>query len=321
MNYVLGIDTSCYTTSVAILDEQGKLIADCRRILEVKPGARGLQQSEMVFQHTRNLPDLFAQACTAIDKPVRFSAIGVSAFPRPLPDSYMPAFLVGEGYAKVLALSHAAPLYRISHQENHIFAGVRSAGGPKAASFLAVHLSGGTTEIVRVSPTITLSDSGRLAIEILGGSQDIHAGQLVDRIGVLLGLSFPAGPHLESLAAQAFEPAIKIPVTIREASVSFAGPETYVRKLVAQGEVASSTIAASVELCVARAVTAMIKYAVANTGLNDVLLVGGVMANQCIRKYLIDQLINTNTAKLHFPDTVYSPDNATGAAYFALTCQ
>lgn len=319
MNYILGIDTSCYTTSVAILDEQGKLVADCRRILEVKAGKRGLQQSEMVFQHTRNLPELFAKACTVIGKPVHFSAIGVSAFPRPLPDSYMPAFLVGDGYAKVIALSQAIPLYRISHQENHIFAGIRSAGGPKTSNFLAVHLSGGTTEIIRVSPAKNSSDSGRLAIEILGGSQDIHAGQLVDRIGVLLGLSFPSGSKLEMLAAEASEPAIKIPFTVREASVSFAGPETHIRKLIAQG-IDARTIAASVEVCIARAVTTMIKYAITSTDISDVLLVGGVMANQSIRKYLIDNLVNTNLAQLYFPDTVYSPDNATGAAYFALTC-
>ena len=55
---VLGIDTSCYTTSVAVLSLEGKLLADERRLLKVKPGRRGLAQSEMVFQHTRNLPEL-----------------------------------------------------------------------------------------------------------------------------------------------------------------------------------------------------------------------------------------------------------------------
>lgn len=317
MNVSLGIDTSCYTTSVAILDEHAQLVADCRRILTVKAGNRGLQQSEMVFQHTRNLPELFAQACQNLAKPLCFKAIGVSAFPRPLPDSYMPAFLVGEGYAKVLALSQDTPLYRISHQENHILAGIWSAGGPKASSFLAVHLSGGTTEIVRVVKNTSTPEAQRFAIDILGSTRDIHAGQLIDRIGVLLGLRFPAGPHLESLAAQAHEQAIKIPVTVREACVSFAGPETHIRKLVAQG-IEPAIIAAGVELCIAKAVTAMIKQAVSITGLTDVLLVGGVTANQFIRNYLNSQLEDTLLAKLYFPKPKYSPDNATGAAYFSL---
>ena len=317
-NCSLGIDTSCYTTSVAILDEHAQVIADCRRILTVHPGKRGLQQSEMVFQHTRNLPELFDQACQKLNKPVCFKAIGVSAFPRPLPDSYMPAFLVGKGYAKVLALTQAIPLHCISHQENHIFAGIRSAGGPVASSYLAVHLSGGTTEIVKVTRATLSPDSNRLDIEILGGTQDIHAGQLVDRIGVLLGLQFPAGPHLEALAAQ--EKGIKIPLTIRDCSVSFSGPETYIRKLVTQGT-EPATIAACVEQCIAQAVTAMIKQAISRTGFTEVLLVGGVSANQFIRKYLIDQLEITGLAKLYFPKPSYSPDNATGAAYFALISQ
>lgn len=317
-NYFLGIDTSCYTTSVAILNEQFEVIADYRRILTVKPGKRGLQQSEMVFQHTRNLPELFSQACQKLGRPIDFKAIGVSAFPRPLPDSYMPAFLVGEGYAKVLALSQDIPLYRISHQENHILAGTRSAGGPVAPSFLAVHLSGGTTEIVKV--TKTLPESLRLSIEILGGTQDIHAGQLVDRIGVLLGLPFPAGPHLEALAAHSHDQAVKIPVTIRDCSLSFSGPETYIRKLLLQA-IEPAAIAAGVELCIAAAVTAMIKQAIAKTRLTDVLLVGGVTANQYVRDYLITQLDTTGLAKLYFPEPKYSPDNATGTAYFALLSQ
>ena len=56
MNWVLGFDTSCYTTSVAILDLEGGLLADSRRMLTVRQGGRGLAQSEMVFQHTRNMP-------------------------------------------------------------------------------------------------------------------------------------------------------------------------------------------------------------------------------------------------------------------------
>lgn len=315
MKYVLGIDTSCYTTSVAILDERGQLISDCRRILKVKAGGRGLQQSEMVFQHTRNLPELFAEAVLPLGKP-EFSAIGVSAFPRPVPDSYMPAFLVGEGYATVLSVSQSVPLYRISHQENHIFAGLWSAQGPLAKDFLAVHLSGGTTEIVRVARAGSPATQ-RLNIEMVGNSLDIHAGQLIDRIGVLLGLAFPAGPSLEKLADSAQAEAIPIPFTLRNAQVSFAGPETFVRKLVAQGA-AAAPVAAGVQLCIARAVTAMIHYAIDHTGLTEVLLVGGVTANKFIRNYLSGHLANT---RLYFPATAYSPDNAAGAAYYALASQ
>ena len=92
----LGIDTSCYTTSVALIGREGGLVGEARRILQVKPGCRGLQQSEMVFQHTRNLPILLEEV---LKKPLKVIGIGVSARPRPLEDSYMPAFFgwVGPG--------------------------------------------------------------------------------------------------------------------------------------------------------------------------------------------------------------------------------
>ena len=94
---VLGLDTSCYTTSAALMDRQGNLLGDQRRLLTVKPGRRGLAQSEMVYQHTRNLPDLL-EALELDGR--RIAAIGVSAKPRPREDSYMPAFLVGLGLTR-----------------------------------------------------------------------------------------------------------------------------------------------------------------------------------------------------------------------------
>ena len=72
----LGIDTSCYTTSVALIGREGGLVGEARRILQVKPGCRGLQQSEMVFQHTRNLPILLEEV---LKKPLKVIGIGVSA--------------------------------------------------------------------------------------------------------------------------------------------------------------------------------------------------------------------------------------------------
>ena len=169
----LGIDTSCYTTSVAMLDEAGELLGEARQILSVKPGRCGLQQSEMVFQHTRNLPRLMEEAVGQVlglakaelqareahgDSAIGFSglaqagyelaAIGVSGYPRPLENSYMPAFLAGLSVARSMAAVTGAQLHIISHQENHLEAGVWSAGGPNAARFLLLHASGGTTDVL-----------------------------------------------------------------------------------------------------------------------------------------------------------------------------
>lgn len=222
----LGIDTSCYTTSVALMDEAGQLLGEARQILSVKPGRCGLQQSEMVFQHTRNLPRLMEEAVGQVLGSVKtgdgstangvaveengtanasglvglasvgyeLAAIGVSGYPRPLENSYMPAFLAGLSVARSLAAVTGARLEIISHQENHLEAGLWSAGGPAVDRFLLLHASGGTTDVLLAE----LQPKGRYRITEVGGSLDLHAGQFVDRIGVALGLQFPTGPALEA---------------------------------------------------------------------------------------------------------------------------
>lgn len=314
MKLVVGIDTSCYTTSVAIMDEGGALLADARKMLTVKAGAKGLAQSEMVFQHTRNLPDLFAAAMEQVpDRPI-ISAVGASTQPRSLADSYMPAFLVGAGFARVIALSHGVPLAPLSHQEGHIQAGIWSAKGPDADNFIAVHASGGTTEITKVART-----AGRMTVEIIGGTKDIAAGQLVDRIGVATGLSFPAGPHLEQLASQAGEPA-KIPVALDGAFISFAGPETHAKRLLGKDENAAA-VAAGIQVCISESIGRAVQAAISQTGLHQILFVGGVMSNRQIRSDVSERLCHNENIRLFFPRPEYSGDNAVGAAYFALQGQ
>ena len=311
MNYYLGIDTSCYTTSLALLDETGKIHADLRKILQVKSGGRGLSQSEMVFQHTRNLPDLFEELTTSLQRQLAsVVAVGVSAYPRPQPDSYMPAFLVGTGYARVVAGLLDAALVNLSHQENHIGSGLRSAGGPYGQEFLALHLSGGTTEIVNVN----LTDIQNAQITILGETEDLHAGQFIDRVGVALGLSFPAGPELESLALASTSP-LKIPFTVRNLNVSFSGPETHVQRLIANGN-PPADIAAGTLKCIASAVSCILREASLQTGLTEILVVGGVSENIYIRNFLLQSLANEKI-KLFFTEPSYSRDNATGAAFWA----
>lgn len=137
----LGIDTSCYTTSVAFMDRQANLVGESRQILKVHEGKCGLQQSEMVFQHTRNLPEMIKNA---MPRGAKIIGVCASGYPRPLPDSYMPAFLVGAGLARSLSVLNNIPLWLISHQENHLLAGKWSASGPDDERFLFLHALGGT---------------------------------------------------------------------------------------------------------------------------------------------------------------------------------
>lgn len=312
MKYYVGIDTSCYTTSVAILDEDGNQIADDRRILAVKEGKRGLAQSEMVFQHMRNLPELWENAIQEADgeKIVR---IGVSAMPRRQEGSYMPAFLTGHGYARVLASALRVPITAVSHQEGHIYAGLWSCRELVSDDFLAMHVSGGTTELVRVQR----KDGVIREVELLGGSIDLHGGQFVDRIGVALGLAFPTGKKMEELARDGHDAPIELPVSVCGLSVSFAGPESQAQRLLQQ-EVDRAAMAAGVEVCIAKTLARLLRNAVRETGCRDILMVGGVMSNGYIRSYLRGYFDKKRIqAKLYYPQAAYSPDNAMGAAYAA----
>ena len=212
--YYLGIDTSCYTTSCAIVDSDFHIVGEARKILEVKLGERGLQQSNMVFQHIKALPKLMSEL-----PQVSISGIGVSGFPRREENSYMPAFMVGLGQGETLSHLMNVPLHIFAHQENHILAALRDLKNIPNEPFLALHLSGGTTELVYCH----YQGNGIFESHIVGGSKDLQGGQYVDRIGVALGLPFPAGKHLEALALQTteYEP---LPSSVKDGWISFAGP-------------------------------------------------------------------------------------------------
>ncbi len=304
MDAYLGIDTSCYTTSVALLSEAGELLAAERSLLKVKPGGRGLAQSEMLYQHTRNLPVLLERALTA--GAGNIAAIGVSSRPRPVESSYMPAFLAGLGVARSLGAALAVPVLALSHQENHLEAGLWSAGGSFSGPFLVFHVSGGTTELVRAERSAA---SWRL--DCLGGSRDLHAGQMIDRTGVALGLPFPAGPALEALAAKA-EP-LALPVSVQGTWCSFSGPLSAAERLFAAGGVCPAALAGGVIAVVAQSLIRMAQAAVATTGLRQMLLVGGVMANRQIRAALA-AAANSSGWLLHFADPACSSDHAIGCA-------
>ena len=198
MDTYIGFDTSCYTTSVAMVDGAGRLILDQRTALEVKRGGRGLRQSEGVFQHIKNLGTIEGPRGSLLNG-CKIAAAAASVRPRPLQDSYMPVFTVGENAARVAAMVAGIPFFETTHQENHIMAGLWSAGGRKPIGFDG-------TPFRRDNRTAGYRKGRR---RVWGkdnrSTGDISAGQLVDRVGVAMGLPFPCGPHLEKLANGAEE--------------------------------------------------------------------------------------------------------------------
>ncbi len=302
MRCALGVDTSCYTTSIALAGEGGALISR-RRLLEVELGARGLRQSEALFQHVQRLPemmeDMLAEAETA-----EIVCVCASARPRDAEGSYMPVFTAGTGFARALAAALRVPFFATSHQQGHVRAAMEGAG-PLPEEFLALHLSGGTTEALHVRPG--------LQIGLLGGSSDLHAGQLVDRVGVRMGLGFPAGPEMETLARQGTAKGA-FPLSHREGEVSFSGAEAQAMRMLDAGA-AREDVAAEVYSYIARAVAYLIGWAYGRTRLDTALVSGGVASSALLRELLPARLQRMACpARVRWGRPEMSGDNACGVA-------
>lgn len=312
MRAVMGIDTSAYTTSVAVVGRSGVLF-EHREVLAVSPGMRGLRPSEALFRHLKNLPGLMAR-WQALRGEVELAGVAVSTRPRPEPDSYLPPFVAGEECARVMHHLLEVPLVLTSHQEGHIRAGLASAGREEWQRFAALHISGGTTELLAVE----ITGPGRMAVEVLGGSDDLYAGQFVDRVGVAIGLGFPAGMALEQVAAGAERAAALTvgPPRHRDGRwwISFSGPESQAARLLAAGAPAAE-VARGVELAVAGGLSALIEAACRP---GPVLVVGGVAANQTVRRKLEQALPAGAGWRLGFATPELSRDNAVGVAYIGL---
>jgi N6-L-threonylcarbamoyladenine synthase len=316
MDVVLGLDTSCYTTSLCLMTGDAAIVADERIILTVPAGGRGLSQSNMVYQHMRNLPLLFERLAPFL-RTHTIVAVCATDKPRRREDSYMPAFLAGLGYGRSVAALLGVPLYTISHQENHLLAVVREYPELARTSFFGIHLSGGTTDLLRAQP-----DTEGLAIERVGGSSDISAGQLIDRIGVALQLPFPAGVHLDQLARQCSVTVRGLRVSCRGGDISFSGPESqFQRQLASAVPVEPAMVAAQVLATVWNGLEHLLDYG-RSQSMTRLTAAGGVMANTYLRKK-IDEYGRKYGVAIYTALPQHSADNASGAAYWAVrnACQ
>jgi N6-L-threonylcarbamoyladenine synthase len=305
----LGLDTSCYTTSAALVIG-GILAYDGRAPLQVSKGHVGLRQSEALFQHVRNLPRLIEAACDgARRESCDIVAVAASAWPRRVEGSYMPVFLASAGYGRALAAALGVPFLETSHQEGHVAAARWSSGLKPDGGYLALHLSGGTTEL--------LSVKSRFQLELLGATDDLNAGQFVDRVGVALGLSFPAGPDLERLAGGGEPGRVSLPVAVRGLRVSFSGPCSAAMREIDSGA-RPADIAYGVLECIGKSTGAICREGLRLTRAGDLLVTGGVASNALVRHIIAHEVGRAfPDASLHYAAPEHSRDNAVGCAVLA----
>lgn len=299
----IGIDTSNYTTSCAACDERGTVIANIRVPLPVKEGERGLRQSDAVFAHVRNLPLAMAEL-RGVLRGRQAVAVGVSERPRRAEGSYMPCFLAGVAAAESFAVPAALPVFRFAHQEGHIRAALYSAGAERLLDrpFVAFHVSGGTTEVLSVSPRPVGFNA-----ETVGGSADLHAGQAIDRVGVMMGLSFPCGKEMERLSAQNTG---KIPsprVSVEGTTCHFSGLENLAAKLWSETR-DPALVSAFVMEFTAKTLERMTAGADERFPDAPIVYAGGVMSNRLLQSRL------SRRANTYFAEPAFSADNAAGIA-------
>ncbi|HCX63887.1 MAG TPA: O-sialoglycoprotein endopeptidase, partial [Eubacteriaceae bacterium] len=293
-NLFLGIDTSNYTSSFCLVDEQGKKQMEIKKPLTVKEGRLGLRQQEAVFQHVRNMETVATQL-NGISGVIR--GVSSSVSPRKVEGSYMPVFVVSRMLGKLIAGLLHVTYTETSHQRGHIRAGMEDLD-PIGDSFTAFHLSGGTTEALRVD---VLAETGAFNEKMVFESSDISIGQLIDRIGVYLGKPFPSGPALEAMlpkerGREAFDKR-HYKAFFREGQLNLSGLETYLKKQLDQKEDPQKVVFLLFENII-QLLEKMIDE-ITEQKEEDVLFTGGVSSNEYIRSRL-SELYKNKKANLYF---------------------
>ena len=302
---VLGLDTSNYTTSVAVTDAQTKeILADERILLTVKPGEKGLRQSDALFQHWNNLPELLERVLPEYGAEI--SAVAASDKPRAQEGSYMPVFTAGVNAARMLAAQCGAEPVFCSHQEGHIRAAAYGSDvDPDSGEpLLAAHLSGGTLELVLRNADGTCS--------VVGGTKDISYGQLLDRMGVELGYPFPAGKIIDDLACSYASEGLKNPfsrVFTQKTYLNLSGLETQLKSAIFDSGLTKEAAAYFAMERIAESFCAIADEALAQTGVSRLLVTGGVACSRFLRTYCKDK-------NYVFGDARLCSDNAVGVSLF-----
>lgn len=298
----LGIDTSNYTTSCAFCDENGVILENFKILLPVKAGENGLRQSDAVFAHVKN----FQQIATYIKEKhadYEIMALGYSKFPRDVENSYMPCFLVGRAVAEMISALYGLELYEFSHQKGHIQAAIYSSGALIDDSFIAFHVSGGTTEVLFVEPK-----NNDYKITLIGGTNDLNAGQAIDRIGVKMGLQFPCGKEIEKLALCNTEKIPSISVSTKDFNCNLSGLENLATKLYEKTQSKELVSRFTLEY-ISKTIIYLTQNLRKQYKTKKIIYAGGVMSNKIIQNNIKSKFEN-----VYFSLPEFSSDNAAGIA-------
>ena len=309
---IIGIDTSCYTTSIAAITLNREIVFNEKIMLNVKNGERGLRQSEAVFQHIKNFGEISENLKKHIHKKgYKIEMICASEKPRDLEDSYMPVFEVGKNFAKTMSVLFDCEMFETTHQENHIAASLYGCKKEDLDRFISVHMSGGTMEIL-----LTEKDNKGYNTEIVGGTKDISFGQLIDRVGVKMGHDFPAGKYIDEKALLCEEEVKNgLKTSVKDGYMNISGLENQVYKLMEEKD--NYYVSKAVMNAAIKSLEKALSFICKKYDINDVVFVGGVASSKYISGKLSNKL-KKNNINSFFTDSSYSSDNACGCAIIGL---
>ncbi len=305
--YVLGIETSCDETGVAIYHSEQGL---CNHLLysqvDMHSEYGGVVPELASRDHIRKLVPLIKQSLREIK--LAYSDInGIAYTAGP---GLMGALLVGATTARSLAWSWQIPAIAVHHMEGHLLAPMLEESPPKFP-FVALLISGGHTLLVQVE--------GIGRYQLLGESLDDAAGEAFDKTAKMLGLGYPGGPKLSELAEHG-TPQIKFPRPMTDRpglDFSFSGLKTFTMNTINASEKTDqdkADIAAAFQNAVAETLTIKCKRALKQTGLKRLVVAGGVSANKQIRASLTEMAAKEN-AQIYFPRPEFCTDNGAMIAY------
>ena len=305
--YVLGIETSCDETGVAIYHPQKGLINHVLHSQIIMHSEYGGVVPELASRdHIRKLVPLINQTLSESNlQKTDINAIAYTAGP-----GLIGALLVGAATAQSLAWTWQIPAIAVHHMEGHLLAPMLEENAPEFP-FIALLISGGHTLLVKVEAI------GKY--ELLGQSLDDAAGEAFDKTAKMLELDYPGGPKLSALAIQG-QASIKFPRPMTDRpglDFSFSGLKTFALNTINASNKTfqeKADIAASFQEAVADTLAIKCKRALQQTGLKRLVVAGGVSANQQIRSSL-SQMALKEQANTYFPRPEFCTDNGAMIAY------
>jgi N6-L-threonylcarbamoyladenine synthase len=309
---VLGIETSCDETGIAVYDSDRGLLADCLYSqVGIHASYGGVIPELASRDHIRKTLPLIKE--TIKDAGIKASELdGVAYTAGP---GLVGALLVGAAIGRSLAMGWGVSAIGVHHMEGHLLAPMLEPN-PPAFPFVALLVSGGHTQLVRAD--------GIGRYELLGESLDDAAGEAFDKVGKMLGLPYPGGPHVEKLAKYGKTGRYEFPrpMTNRPGlDFSFSGLKTFVRNTIIEqskgGELDEQTradIARAFQEAVVATIEIKCRRALEQTGLRSLIIAGGVSANTLLREEL-ETSMEKITGQLFYAQLKFCTDNGAMIAY------